>query len=132
MKANRSDPGSEDQRRFVMNDDISAWFDALAGDQRVLALQLRDLVRAHAPDLREELKWGQPCYSARSLVCYIQKARAHVSLGFSNGAALVDPEAQLHGSGGRMRHVKIALGTEPDHASLGRLIDAALALDAAP
>ncbi len=114
-----------------MNDDIAAWFDELADDQRVLALQLRALVLAHAPDLREDLKWGQPCYAARSLVCYIQKAKSHVSLGFGNGAALADPEAQLQGSGGQMRHVKIPLGTEPDLESLGRLIDAALALDAA-
>ena len=113
-----------------MNDDVSAWFDDLADDHRTLALHLRDLVLAHAPDLREELKWGQPCYSAQSLVCDIQKAKHHVSLGFGNGAALDDPDARLEGSGAQMRHVRIPLGTRPDLESLGQLVDAALALDA--
>ena len=112
-----------------MNADVENWFAGLAEEQRTIAEALRGLVLSRAPELREELKWGQPCYSGRSLVCHIQKARKHVALGFAEGARLDDPAALLEGSGARMRHVKVPLGTPPDAARLARLVDAALALD---
>ncbi|WP_157936016.1 DUF1801 domain-containing protein [Paracoccus zhejiangensis] len=110
---------------------VEKWFSGLIEDQRKLAAALRDIVLSQDAGLGEELKWGQPCYSGRSMVCYIQTAKGHVSLGFSKGARLSDPDGLLEGSGVQMRHVKLPLGTDPDRRKLAQLVSEAIALDAA-
>ena len=114
-----------------MHEDVQTWYAALTDDQREIAQTLRRLVLEQGPDLREELKWGQPCYSLNSVVCYIQKAKNSVSLGFGEGAKLDDPNALLGGSGRQMRHVKIALGDQPDKRALTQLVRDAIKIDSA-
>jgi hypothetical protein len=112
-----------------MDDKLRAWFDARTDDQRCIADALRTLVVTRAPTLTEAIKWGQPCYTGAAMVCYIQKAKGHVSLGFGRGVDLPDPDGLLEGSGGQLRHVKVPLGQSPDAARIGPLIDAAVARD---
>ena len=73
-----------------MDDKTRAWFDTLTDDQRRIADALRTLVVTRAPTLTEAIKWGQPCYTGTTMVCYIRKAKGHVSLGFGRGVDL-DP-----------------------------------------
>lgn len=112
-----------------MTPDVEHWFAALTEDQRQLASALRDIVLSEAPALREEIKWNQPCYTGAATVCYIQKARGHVSLGFGKGAALADPGGLLEGTGAQMRHIRFRLDDTPDRGTLAGLIRAALVLD---
>lgn len=113
----------------AMNPAIDEWFSDLTHEQREIAFQLRELVLTNGENLREELKWNQPCFYGSSMICYIQKAKRHVSLGFGKGAELADPKGLLEGSGGQMRHVKVPFGTTADRGVLAELVKEAVALD---
>ncbi len=65
------------------------------------------------------------------MVCYIQKARTHIALGFGQGARLEDPDGVLEGSGTVLRHVKITSHTCLDREGLKALVREAIALDRA-
>ena len=56
---------------------------------------------------------------------YVGVFKAHVDVGFFQGAALADPAGLLEGTGRRMRHVKIRPGRTFDAAALEALIAAA-------
>lgn len=112
-----------------MQDDVKAWFDALTPEQRAVLEPLRATILRTDSTLVEAIKWRQPCYSKNGVVCYLQKARAHVALGFGQGARLTDPKGRLVGTGKQMRHIKFDFGESVDHADIGALIAAAVVLD---
>jgi hypothetical protein len=56
---------------------------------------------------------------------YVDAFKAHVNIGFFQGASLADPAGLLEGAGKRMRHVKLRWGPPVDTLALNDLIDAA-------
>ena len=56
---------------------------------------------------------------------YVNVFRAHVNVGFFNGATLQDPTGLLVGTGKRMRHVKLKPDRALEPEALSALIDAA-------
>ncbi len=56
---------------------------------------------------------------------YIMPKAAYVNLGFYNGAALVDPDGLIEGTGKRLRHVKVRSSEDVAQPALCRLITAA-------
>jgi len=75
--------------------------------RRAIAVELRALILKAAPQIEEAIKWRQPWYSRRGLVCSIYTAGDHLNLGFSRGVELDDPHGLLEGTGKGMRHVKL-------------------------
>lgn len=67
-------------------------------------------LRQHAPELLEQVKYGGILFSRTetesSSVCGIFMYSTHVSLEFSQGAQLNDPQHQLEGSRKYRRHLK--------------------------
>lgn len=112
-----------------MTADVENWFSVLTPEQAAIANDLRSMIRSKDDALREELKWGQPCYSRKSMIFYIQKSKKHISLGFGDGTRLMDPSGRLEGAGSQLRHLKFAHGTAPDYAAAAAFIDQAVALD---
>jgi hypothetical protein len=55
---------------------------------------------------------------------YVNVFRAHVNVGFFQGASLPDPAGLLTGTGKYMRHVKLKPGVDLDHSALEALITA--------
>ena len=86
---------------------VDSWLAALKPELREIAGTLRQLILETDSSLAESIKWGNPVYSKKGNVCYLAAAKAYVSLGFFNGAALSDPEARMEGTGKKMRHVKV-------------------------
>lgn len=113
-----------------MSTEVEDWFATLPDEQRETALILRELVRSSDGRIREELKWKQPCYSINSMVCYLQKARGHLSIGFREGARLTDPAGLLRGDGAQLRHIRIRNGDTVDRPALAAFLAEALKLDA--
>lgn len=109
-----------------MADEIESWFGNLPQPHKKLLEPLRQLILSANDEIREELKWGQPCYSLNSLFCYLQKAKKHVTIGFQQGADLDDPDALLSGVGKNMRHIKIPLTASLDERAIGCLIKKAV------
>jgi hypothetical protein len=56
---------------------------------------------------------------------YVNIFKAHVNVGFFNGAALQDPQRLLQGSGKRMRHAKVKPFVDADASAIDALIGAA-------
>ncbi len=109
---------------------VENWFDALPDAQRDILRELQLLVRSQDNSFKEEIKWGQPCYSLNKLVCYLQKSKTHVTLGFQQGAHLNDPEELLEGQGKNMRHIKIKSSENLNSELVKSLIKEAIRYDA--
>jgi len=98
-----------------------------------LALALRELVLAEAPDAEELL------YSVYAEVivfkipkvkggafCYVAAYSRHVNLGFYRGAELPDPHRVLKGTGKQMRHIRFDSLDELARGHVGTYVRAAI------
>lgn len=112
-----------------MNEKVKEWFDSLSEPQRQKMTELREAILETDGQFFEEIKWGQPCYSISKLVCYLQKAKKHVTIGFQQGAHLEDSNRLLVGEGKDMRHINISLTEKIDRSAIADLIAKAVEFD---
>lgn len=108
---------------------VDEWIEESPQEQRVQLQRLREIIMSVAPDAKEALKWGQPCYTRKALFCYLQRAKTHVTMGFQKGSLMSDPDKRLTGEGKQMRHVHFLPGEAIDADLCARLIREALKLD---
>lgn len=108
---------------------ILNWFAGLTDEQRVLAETMREIIFKACPDFNEEMKWNMPNYSLNKLVCYLQKSKTHVTIGFQQGAHINDPNGWLQGAGKDMRHLKYSLTDEIEPEKVTYLINQAIKYD---
>jgi hypothetical protein len=107
---------------------VEAWLDESGDELRRLAQPWFERLRGCGADVREVLADGHPTACVEDAAFgYVDAFRAHVNIGFFQGAALDDPAGLLEGTGKRMRHVKVHWGRPVDAAALGALIMAAYA-----
>jgi hypothetical protein len=106
---------------------VEAWLQAQPGELGAMARRTFALLRGSGEDVRELLHDGHPTACVgEAAFAYVNAFRAHVNLGFFEGAGLTDPEGLLQGIGKRMRHVKLGPGQAAvDAPALRALIDAA-------
>jgi len=104
---------------------IESWFST--GDPlRAFVRPWFEKMRGCGSDVREILHDGHPIACAVDAAFgYVDAFKAHVSLGFFQGAVLFDPATLLEGSGKRMRHVKLRWGQDLPADALNALIAAA-------
>lgn len=105
---------------------VDRWMDEREGELGSVARRWFDVLRECGDEVRELLHDGCPtaCLGDAAFG-YVNVYRAHVSVGFFQGAELPDPGRLLEGSGKFMRHVKLRPGRPVDEAALRRLIEAA-------
>ena len=108
--------------------EVETWFSGADDPLRRIARDWFDRMRGQGDDVRELLHDGHPtaCVGDAAFA-YVDAFRAHVNIGFYQGAALDDPAGLLEGGGKRMRHVKVRWGRAADDAALTALIAAAYA-----
>jgi hypothetical protein len=83
-------------------------------------------MRKCGADVRELMHDGCPVACvADAPFAYVNVFRAHVNVGFFQGASLPDPAGLLEGNGKRMRHVKLRPEAPIDEAALDALIEGA-------
>ena len=82
------------------------------------------VMRQCGDEVREVLHDGCPvaCFGDVPFA-YVNVYRAHVNVGFFQGAGLPDPAGLLRGTGRYMRHVTLRPDSVTDAAALTRLID---------
>ena len=69
---------------------------------------IRDIFNSINQDLVEDVKYGGVVFSlSNTLIGGVFPHKEHVSIEFSNGAELSDPEGMLEGKGKKRRHLKI-------------------------
>lgn len=92
---------------------------------------VRELVRAVAPELRTERRWGRPWYAGTDLVLRLGEFGRHVGVEFWRGASLADPHHRLEGTGPNLRHVTLRSIREATAPPVLELIREAVDLDRA-
>jgi hypothetical protein len=107
---------------------VDTWLTDDPVDLRSIAQKWFAKMRQCGDDVRELMHDGCPVACVEDApFAYVNSFKSHVNVGFFHGAALQDPAGLLHGSGKRMRHVKLNPGRELNAAALSDLIDAAYA-----
>ncbi|ALX03572.1 MULTISPECIES: DUF1801 domain-containing protein [Aeromicrobium] len=98
--------------------------------------QVRDLVRAAAPDAVEEVKWrkpsnpdGVPTFSCDGLLCTVETYKDKVKVTFARGASLDDPAHVFNASldAGTRRAVDLREDDTLDADAFTALVSAAVA-----
>jgi hypothetical protein len=80
-------------------------------------------MRECGADVRELIHDGCPVACVEDApFAYVNVFKAHVNVGFLQGASLADPAGLLEGRGRCMRHVKLKPGSDLDSAALSALI----------
>jgi hypothetical protein len=98
-------------------------------DPERVAETVRDLVRALAPELRIERRWGHPWYVGNDLVLAITPFAHHAAVEFFRGTTLKDPRHRLEGTGKNLRHVKLRSVEDATSPEVVGLLREAIRLD---
>jgi uncharacterized protein YdhG (YjbR/CyaY superfamily) len=59
---------------------VDAYIKAAPGETRAMLLQLREIIRAAAPQAEERISYGMPYYEYKGRLAYFGLAKAHVGL----------------------------------------------------
>ncbi len=102
-----------------------------ADDPKRVAETVGTLVRALAPELRIEPRWGHAWYVGNDLVFLVEAFADHASVEFWRGSSLEDPHHRLRGTGTDRRHVTLRSVEEATSPELVGLLRAAIRRDAA-
>ncbi|MDE2401782.1 MAG: DUF1801 domain-containing protein [Burkholderiales bacterium] len=86
---------------------INAFLDSLRPEQRDTVQAIQQVVLAAAPNLRQEVKWGNLCFvNDRDNVMAIVPHKANAHFQIFNGVVLLSDFPELEGAGKGMRHIK--------------------------
>jgi hypothetical protein len=103
-----------------------AWIDAYvaeAGKQKDVLKGLRALVKKTIAGCEEYVNpWKIPLFDSDGTVCGFMTGKEHVTFIFLRGAALLDPEGLLEGTGKSVRHVKVRTTADVKKPALKKLI----------
>lgn len=100
-----------------------------ADEPERVAETVRTLVRAIAPELRIERRWGNPWYVGNDLVFVVGAFTHHAAIEFWRGTTLPDPHHLLEGTGKNLRHVKLRSVEAATSPELVGLLREAIRLD---
>jgi hypothetical protein len=105
------------------NAEVEAWLHGHTDPLGTIAQRWFNVMRECGGAVREVMHDGYPtaCVDDAAFA-YVGVFKAHVNVGFFNGAELPDPAGLLEGSGRFMRHVKLKPEREVDAAALQALI----------
>lgn len=109
---------------------VGPWFKKLKPELKAIADALHGLILAAEPDLKAEMKWGMPHYTANGMVCALMGAKKHVSLFFHRGKLLKDPKKRLQGSGKTVRSIRFTSADQIPGPAIRAFVKAAVAIDA--
>jgi hypothetical protein len=102
---------------------IEAFFDGRRVELVALARHWWQQMRGCGPDVRELFHDGCPVALVDDApFAYVGIFKAHVNVGFFQGASLRDPKGLLEGTGRFMRHVKLTPKSPVNAAALDALI----------
>lgn len=105
---------------------VERWLAAQDGELGGIASRWLARLRDCGTDVGEVMHDGFPTLCVEDAAfSYVAVFKAHVNVGFFQGAELPDPARLLQGEGRYMRHVKLRPGALPDARALEALVTAA-------
>ncbi len=104
---------------------IEQWLEAQPTELGEIACKWFRLMRACGNNVRELMHDGCPTVCVQDApFAYVNAFRAHVDVGFFQGASLADSAGLLEGMGKYVRHVKLKPGQAIDASALEELVHA--------
>ncbi|MBM6621469.1 DUF1801 domain-containing protein [Micrococcaceae bacterium RIT802] len=100
---------------------VDQYIDSFPTDARRRLVELRELVRSHAPAATEELKWGNPAYSLDVILLVFSGHRDHANLVFTP-STLQAHLGELDGYGTGKGSVRLPYDQPIPADLLGRMI----------
>lgn len=95
----------------------------LLGETQFALIQaLRELVHQQVPEAQAQVKYGGILFSCDVPFCGLFAYQAHVSVEFSQGAAINDPWGFLEGTGKARRHIKLSTLADIDAKHLASYV----------
>ena len=110
---------------------VDDYIAGLEGWKGEVVSKLRGIILEAAPDAKESIKWAQPVYESNGPFAYIKAFQSAVNFGFWRGVDIKDPKGLLHGSGGKMRHVKLTSLDDIDEGTFTDFVLQAIELNKA-
>ena len=89
-----------------MDKKVSEYIEKQKFPQKGICKKLRKIILKALPGVKEEMKWGVPCYGNGKY--YFVGLKDHVNIGFCIKGLTKKELGLLEGSGKTMRHIKIA------------------------
>lgn len=95
------------------------------------ALLLREIFLSCSPHITESIKWNNLTFSCNGDIAFIYtfKQVAYINVGFFKAVQLTDPKNRFEGTGGSMRHIKIATEKDIPVAQLKKWIKESITLN---
>ena len=95
--------------------------------------RMRELIKAAAPGVVEEWKWGGPVWSSNGIICTGESYKTAVKLTFARGAYVKDPAGLFNSSldGNLRRAIDIREGDEVNAAAFKALVRQAIVVNRA-
>jgi hypothetical protein len=90
---------------------------------------IRELMREHAPGVKEAIGYGMPVYKQKKIFAWISPSAKDITFGFSHGAEMEDKYRLLGGVAKRARHVKITNLGEVNQTALRSYVEQAMKID---
>lgn len=104
---------------------VDGYIKSLESWQVDAAKELRRIIHASVPEVREDMKWGQPTYEHHGLLCYLKGFKSHMKVGLFHGSYMEDPAGMLDGTGTKLRHIKLQRVEDNDDPGLASLLASA-------
>jgi len=105
---------------------VEEWLGGCEGELAALAREWFSRIRGVGDDVLVLIHDGCPVACVNDLpFAYVNAFKAHINVGFFQGADLPDPLKLLEGTGKRMRHVKLRPSADQHDEALAALIAAA-------
>jgi hypothetical protein len=124
--------------QFLTSLEVERLLERKPAPLRDVALELRSLVAAAAPQASERVSWGGLTYydsrrggPVRGGICQIGVHAEHVRLSFIHGIHLPDPQGLLQGDCLSKRYVRLDTYEDAPWEALKQLIEAAARFDPA-
>ena len=99
-------------------------------EHQEIVVLIRQLMRELAPNAREQISYGIPCWKGKRIFAFISSTKKDIVLGFSRGTEFADKYGLLQGKGKTSRHVRIKNLSDLNRDALRYYIRQALEFDA--
>ena len=104
------------------------YFDKLDSPMQEISKELRKIVLAISPNIKEDIKWNVPTYSINKNICAIMAHKKHVNLQIFKGAHIKDVQ-KLEGIGKDKRHLKFSVIEDINQTEVDNFLKQATELD---
>jgi hypothetical protein len=114
-----------------MEPKIQKFIAALPESKREVTLQVRDLMLAADPSIKEDIKWRQLTFiHSKTNIAFIYTYAGvdYMNLGFMQATSLTDPKNLFEGTGKGMRHIKIRTPKDIPAAQIKKWVKEAIRL----